>query len=107
VEGNPVFTYLDLFDPEQEKVAEYKQAYKVGKVGDVEIKNHLAGVLNESLASLRERRARLTANPAGLLEVLRSGTRRARPLAEETYALTARKMGILELNHNFNQGEIK
>jgi tryptophanyl-tRNA synthetase len=88
-------------------VSEYKDAYQAGKVGDVEIKSHLAGVLNESLAPLRERRTRLAANPAGLLEVLRNGTRRARPLAEETYSLTARKMGILELNHNFKQGEFK
>ncbi len=101
VEGNPVFTYLDLFDPDREKVAEYKEAYRLGKVGDVEIKGHLAAVLNDSLAPLRERRARLAANPGGLLEVLHDGTRRARLLAEETYAESARKMGILELNHNF------
>lgn len=97
VEGNPVFTYLDLFDPDQEKVAEYKKAYKDGKVGDVEIKQHLARVLNEALAPLRERRVHLTAHPDGLIEVLKSGTQRARHLAEETYAEAARKMGILDL----------
>jgi tryptophanyl-tRNA synthetase len=101
VEGNPVFTYLDQFDPDQKKVAEYMGAYQAGKVGDVEIKQHLAGVLNASLAPLRERRARLAANPDGLLDVLREGTRRARFLAEENYSESARKMGILELNHKF------
>jgi tryptophanyl-tRNA synthetase len=99
VEGNPVFTYLDLFDPDKLKVAEYKDAYQAGKVGDVEIKHHLAGVLNENLAPLRERRARLVADPSGLIEVLRSGTELARSLAEKTYIEAARKMGVLNLTH--------
>ncbi len=66
VEGNPLFTYLDAFDPDQAKVVEYKQAYQTGKVGDVEIKHHLADVLNETLAPIRERRLRLIADPRGL-----------------------------------------
>jgi tryptophanyl-tRNA synthetase len=97
VEGNPLFAYLDQFDPDQNKVAEYKKAYQTGKVGDVEIKHHLASVLNQALAPLRERRASLMSDPAGLIEVLRHGTRQARPLAEVTYAEAARKMGILKL----------
>jgi hypothetical protein len=39
----------------------------------------------------------LMSDPAGLIEVLRHGTRQARPLAEVTYAEAARKMGILKL----------
>jgi tryptophanyl-tRNA synthetase len=98
VAGNPLFAHLDAFDPDQEKVAEYKAAYQAGKVGDVELKHHLAEVLNETLAPLRERRARLIADRAGLVEILRQGTGRARPLARETYADAARRMGLLTLN---------
>jgi tryptophanyl-tRNA synthetase len=98
VEGNPLFAYLDAFDPDQAKVMGYKQAYQMGKVGDVEIKRHLVDVLNETLSPIREHRAHLIADPAGLIEILRKGTERARPLARETYASAARKMGLLNLN---------
>ncbi|MBN2257495.1 MAG: tryptophan--tRNA ligase [Anaerolineaceae bacterium] len=105
VEGNPLFVYLDQFDPDKEKVSKYKDAYLAGKVGDVEIKKHLAGVLNESLSSLREQRARLISKPDSLLDVLQNGTQRARAQAEQTYAEAARKMGILALNHKTIQGD--
>jgi tryptophanyl-tRNA synthetase len=98
IEGNPLFAYLDAFDPDQAKVAEYKQTYQKGKVGDVEVKGHLADVLNEALADIRRRRDQLIANRAGLIEILRPGTERARLLAGETYASAAHKMGLLTLN---------
>ena len=105
VENNPLFTYLDAFDPDQERVAEFKQAYQTGTVGDVEIKHHLADVLNETLAPLRERRTRLLANRSGLIEILRCGTERARSLAEATYEMAACKMGLLTLNQSFYDKE--
>ena len=41
VEGNPVFAYHDLFNPDKEQVAEFKQLYQAGKIGDVAIKRRL------------------------------------------------------------------
>jgi len=98
VEGNPLFAYLDAFDPDPVKVAEYKKTYQAGKVGDVELKIHLAEVLNTALAEIRERRASLIADRRGLIEILRQGTESARPMAGETYANAALKMGLLTLN---------
>lgn len=94
VEGNPVFTYLDAFDPDTEHVAELKERYRAGGVGDVEVKRYLAGVLNAALAPLRARRASLATHPERVLEILREGTRQARPLAQETISDAMQRMGL-------------
>ena len=41
VEGNTVFTYLDVFAPDKDKVAELKEQYQKGGLGDVKIKRYL------------------------------------------------------------------
>ena len=57
VEGNPVFTYHDAFNPNTEEVEDLKARYRAGKVGDVEVKTKLAAALNARLDPIRERRA--------------------------------------------------
>ena len=46
VEGNPVFTYHDAFNPNTAEVDDLKARYRAGKVGDVEVKTKLANALN-------------------------------------------------------------
>ncbi len=41
IEGNMVFTYLDIFDSDKQKVAELKEHYQAGGLGDVKIKRYL------------------------------------------------------------------
>jgi tryptophanyl-tRNA synthetase len=94
VEGNPVFTYLDTFDPDHDGVAELKQRYRLGKVGDVAVKRHAAEVLNQYLAPLRQRRRDIVTRPAELRDLLRAGTARARPFAEATLHEIQDKMGL-------------
>jgi tryptophanyl-tRNA synthetase len=84
VEGNPVFTYHDAFNPNKEEVEDLKSRYRAGKVGDVEVKTKLANALNAHLDPIRERRAKALANPDYLKEVLFQGSKRARGAAEET-----------------------
>src|SRR5208337_1886663 len=57
VEGNPVFTYHDAFNPDKAEVDELKERYRLGKVGDVEVKQKLFAALDRFLAPMRERRA--------------------------------------------------
>jgi len=38
VEGNPVFIYHDAFNPDVDEVNDLKDRYRLGKVGDVEVK---------------------------------------------------------------------
>ncbi|HEY3045217.1 MAG TPA: tryptophan--tRNA ligase [Vicinamibacterales bacterium] len=84
VEGNPVFTYHDVFNPNAAEVEDLKARYRAGKVGDVEVKTKLANALNAYLAPIRERRAAALASPADLREILFEGSRRARAIAQET-----------------------
>ena len=63
VEGNPVFTYHDAFNPNTEEVDDLKARYRAGKVGDVEVKTKLATALNAHLEPIRERRAAVLAKP--------------------------------------------
>jgi len=95
VEGNPVFAYHDVFNPDPEQVAEYKERYRQGKIGDVELKRRLAEVLNEKLSPIRSRRAELLKDPESLRDILKAGTDRGRPLAEATLAEVEKKIGLL------------
>jgi tryptophanyl-tRNA synthetase len=95
VEGNPVFVYHELFNPNREEVEDFKRRYKAGKVGDVEVKRRLAEVLNEALAGLRERRSAWIAKPKMLMEILESGTQRARAVANGTLVEVEARMGLL------------
>jgi len=84
VEGNPVFTYHDAFNPNVAEVEELKARYRAGKVGDVEVKTKLAIAVNALLDPIRERRAAALGRPGYLREVLGEGSKRARLIARET-----------------------
>jgi tryptophanyl-tRNA synthetase len=84
VEGNPVFTYHDAFNPDTAEVEDLKARYRAGKVGDVEVKTKLANALNAHLDPIRERRAAILARPDDLREILVEGSRRARQIAVGT-----------------------
>jgi len=84
VEGNPVFTYHDAFNPNTAEVDDLKARYRAGKVGDVEVKTKLANALNAHLDPIRERRAAILARPDDLREMLVEGSKRARRVAAGT-----------------------
>ncbi len=79
VEGNPVFIYHDLFNPDKEEVDDLKKRYKAGKVGDVEVKEKLTRALNNYLEPIRERRNKLS--DEDVLRVLKDGALKARIVA--------------------------
>ena len=92
VEGNPVFAYHDAFNPDKAEVAELKERYRKGKVGDVEVKRKLIQALNDFLAPIRERRAQFGRSTVEQLIV--EGTRRTRREAQETMSLVREAMGL-------------
>ena len=59
VEGNPVFTYHDVFNPNKDEIEDLKDRYRKGTVGDVEVKQKLFDALEAFLAPIRERRNRI------------------------------------------------
>jgi tryptophanyl-tRNA synthetase len=84
VEGNPVFIYHDAFNDDKAEVADFKERYQTGRVGDVEVKQRLVAALERFLAPIRERRARYERDPKLVEEIVRSGSERARAEAQRT-----------------------
>ena len=92
IEGNVVFTYLEVFAkdedfkkylPEFKILEELKQAYQNGGVGDVKIKKFLYNILEELLTPIRIKRQELENNMDYVYEVLKKGTKEAREVAKE------------------------
>jgi len=82
VEGNPVFIYHDLFNPNKKEVDDLKERYRQGKVGDVEVKTKLAAALNNYLDPIRQRRNKLPEDKVH--DVVKKGADRAREVAKKT-----------------------
>jgi len=94
VEGNPVFVYHDVFNPDAEEVADLKTRYRQGRVGDVEVKEKLARALNAFLDPLRERRAEFAAKSGYVERVIYEGTQEVTQIAEETLMMMKKAMGL-------------
>jgi tryptophanyl-tRNA synthetase len=86
VEGNPVFDYHDVFNPDRAEVDDLAARYRAGRVGDVEVKTKLAAAINARLDPIRQRRAEALARPGYLREVVMEGSKKARARAIETMA---------------------
>lgn len=97
VEGNPVFIYHDAFNPDRELVESLKERYREGKVGDVEVKQHLAQALNHFLDPIRERRTNLEAQSQLVEDILVRGTERMRNVARRTMEMVRQAMGMFRL----------
>ncbi|MGH2632746.1 MAG: tryptophan--tRNA ligase [Tepidiformaceae bacterium] len=96
VDENPIFLYLDAFDPDASLVAELKARYEKTGVGNKELKERLTLVLNELMDPFRERRAKYEANMGLVREALEHGTKRGRAIARETMELVR---DALDLNY--------
>lgn len=94
VEGNPVFALHDAFNPHVEEVADLKDRYRQGKVGDVEVKEKLTRALVAFLEPIQERR-RVLERESGLVEeVIYEGTLKTSATAQETLAEMKKAMGL-------------
>ena len=84
IEGNVVFTYLDAFHPDKEKVAAMTAHNQAGGLGDRACKNELEGCLQELIAPMRERRAMYMRDKGELMAMLKRGTERAQGVTQGT-----------------------
>ena len=107
VEGNTVFTYLDVFStpedfekylPEFKNLDELKAHYSRGGLGDMKIKKFLNNILQDVIAPIREKRKELEKNPELIFDILRKGTENARKTAKENLIKLKTKMGINYFN---------
>lgn len=94
IEGNVVFTYLDIFDPDKEHVQELKDQYQAGGLGDVKIKRYLFEVLNNELKPIRERREEFAKDIPAVYDILKQGCANANEVANQTLAEVRHAMGL-------------
>lgn len=94
VEGNVVFTYLDVFDEDKEKVAELKAHYQRGGLGDVVLKRYLNEVLQAYLEPIRKRREMYAEDRGAVLDMLQKGSEKAQQVAAQTLDEVKTAMGL-------------
>ena len=94
VEGNPVFSYHDVFNDDKAEVADLKERYRAGRVGDVEVKEKLVAAVNRFLAPMRERRAKYEEQSGFVDHLIVEGTARTRKEVQETVFATRKAMGL-------------
>ena len=84
IEAHVPFIYLDLFDPRSEKVAELKEHYRKGGLGDGTVKERLFEVLNEKLTPIREKREELGQRKDDVVTIIREGSKKAQKITDQT-----------------------
>lgn len=94
VEGNVVFAYLDIFDPNKEELMELKRQYKNGGLGDMELKNRLSKILNDLIRPIREKRELLAKNPEAVMRILEEGTKKVREETKKTMEEVKQRLQI-------------
>ena len=92
VENNPLWIFHDVFNPDTDWVAQTKERYRAGTVGDVECKKKLIEVINNLLEPIRQRRQQVVADKAQVIKVLQEGAKKANAAASETLRLAKEAM---------------
>ncbi|CAG8999434.1 MAG: Tryptophan--tRNA ligase 2 [Candidatus Celerinatantimonas neptuna] len=93
IENNPLWALHDAFNKDKQWVEEFKEKYRTGNVGDVQVKKQLVSVINDFLEPIRERRVQYENNEASVIEILKAGTEKARIVAQETIEMVKDRIG--------------
>lgn len=94
VEGNVVFDYLDIFDPETAVIEELKAHYRRGGLGDVKLKRRLIDLLNSVIEPIRSRRAQFAQDPQAVMNIIVAGSQDVRHVAAQTMDEVRRAMHL-------------
>ncbi|TXI39795.1 MAG: tryptophan--tRNA ligase [Nitrosomonas sp.] len=94
VEGNPVFIDHDIFNPNKAEVADLKERYQQGSVGDVEVKQKLAAAINVFLTPIRERRKEFAEDKGLVEQILYEGTLKMMEIGNATVTEMRSAMGL-------------
>jgi tryptophanyl-tRNA synthetase len=96
IDGNMVFTYLDVFGREEdkEKIQDMKDNYSRGGLGDVKTKRYLLEILERELAPIREKRIFYAQDLGEVERILKKGSEYACEIAAKTLSEVKNAMGI-------------
>lgn len=92
--NNPVFIYLDVFGKDKEKIAQMKEHYERGGLGDVVCKKYLNEVMQEFIKPIREKREQLEKDFSKVEEVFKNGSVRAKEVAQSTLEKVRKAMQL-------------
>lgn len=107
VEGNPVFAYHDVFNPDTAEVEDLKARYREGSVGDVEVKERLYEALEAFLTPVRERRTEYESQTGLIDELLVEGIERTREEARITLNAAKKAMGLSGVHNRIRRSAEK
>ena len=94
VEGNPLFIYHDIFNSNLAELEEFKDRYKRGKIGDVEVKDSLVRNINNFLDPIRQKRSEILRNKSEILDIIIEGSKRAREATRKNLELIKEAMSL-------------
>ena len=103
IEGNVVFTYLDVFVkedsfakyyPDFKNLDELKKAYQKGGIGDVKIKKFLYNVIEEELNPIREKRKYYEEHLDDVKKIIQDGTIKANDYCNKVVEKVEKAMQI-------------
>jgi tryptophanyl-tRNA synthetase len=96
IKGNIVFKYLDVFgrSEEQKQIAQMKEHYQRGGLGDVQVKRYLLEILNRELKPIYRKRKIYAQDFGEVKRILKQGSERARAVAAQTLSEVKKAMKI-------------
>lgn len=94
VEGNPVFIYHDVFNPNKAEVEDLKKRYREGTVGDVEVKQKLIHAVNQFMDPIRERRKEFEMDKGLVEQIIYEGTNKMIEVSNATVKEMRSAMGL-------------
>jgi tryptophanyl-tRNA synthetase len=97
IEGNVVFSFLDIFDQNKTELEELKAHYQRGGLGDGTLKQRLTGILEDFIGPIRKRREEYEKDPAEVLNICMKGSKKARNRAQLTIKEVREVMALIPL----------
>lgn len=94
VEGNPVFSFHEVFNPHTDEVEDLKNRYREGTVGDVEVKEKLTLALNQFLEPIREKRKAFEEDKGLVEKIIYEGTQKMIEVSNATLKEMKSAMGL-------------
>lgn len=103
IENNPVFIYLEALSKDDDfkmyyskfkNLSELEKAYQKGGVGDVEVKQFLAKVINSTLDPIRKKRHELEKDISSIYKKLEANSLKAREEASKTLNVVRRRLDL-------------
>ena len=95
VKGNVVFTYLDAFHEDKAYIAQMKNHYSAGGLGDSKLKGILSDCLINLITPIRSKRENYLSDKGELIAILKAGTDIAN---KQTQAVSQRVKSAFGLN---------